>query len=154
MKTLFISFAFCLLPLASGLAQTSAQLAADLQTTDAAHWPAIQALLIAQRDELTAAHLASLTTASADFKTKVATLTTERDAAKTELAELKQRIDTVLQTQLTEEMKTGDGPRAQLLRALIEQAGKSDAELKLEAAKAAEAAAIKARQEAEAALDK
>jgi hypothetical protein len=51
-------------------------------------------------------------------------------------------------------MKTGDGPRAQLLRALIEQAGKSDAELKLEAAKAAEAAAIKARQEAEAALDK
>jgi hypothetical protein len=154
MKTLLISFAFCLLPLASGLAQTSAQLAADLQTADAAHWPAIQALLIAQRDELTAAHLASLTDASADFKTKVTTLTTERDTAKTELAELKQRIDTVLQSQLTEEMKTGDGPRAQLLRALIEQAGKPDAELKLEAAKAAEAAAIKARQEAEAALDK
>jgi|GEM_PF-3256961 len=154
MKTL-ISVLFVLSCSISGLfAQTSAQLAADLQAADAAHWPAIQALLIAQRDELTAAHLASLTDASADFKTKVTTLTTERDAAKTELAELKQRIDTVLQTQLTEEMKTGDGPRAQLLRALIEQAGKSAAELKLETAKAAEAAAIKARQEAEAALDK
>lgn len=153
MKTLLISFAFCLLPLASGFAQTSAQLAADLQAADASHWPAIQALLIAQRDELTAAHLASLTAASADFKTKLATLTKARDTATADLTELKQRIDTVLQSQLTEELKTGDGPRAQLLRDLIEQAGKSDAELKLEAAKAAEAAAIKARQEAEAALN-
>jgi|GEM_PF-4486600 len=83
-----------------------------------------------------------------------AKLEADKAEAIAEHGALKGRIDSTLKGLLEAELKTGDGPRAQLLRDLIEQAGKSDAELKLEAAKAAEAAAIKARQEAEAALDK
>lgn len=116
----------------------STPLAADLQSS--ADWPAINALMIAQRDELTAAHLAALSAASAQFRADLAAKEAEMQAAiaakakvEADLAALKQRIDTVLNGLLNEELKTGDGPRAQLLRDLIAQAGKSDAELKREA---------------------
>lgn len=76
----------------------------------------------------------------------------EKAEAIVDLGALKGRIDATLRGLLEAELKTGEGPRTALLRKLIAEAGKSDAEIKLEAAKAAEAAAIKARQEAEAAL--
>ena len=63
-------------------AQDSAQLAADLQTTDAAHWPAIEALLKAQRSELTAAHLATLAAAAAESKALAQDLATQLATAK------------------------------------------------------------------------
>lgn len=157
--------AFCLLPLAFSLlpfafctAQTSAQLAADLQAADAAHWPAIQALLIAQRDELNAAHLASLTAATAEFKAKLVALTADRDESVASLTALKQRIEAELSARLAAEQATNvdgvKGPKTLLLEALIARASKSDAELKLEAAKAAEAAAVAARKAAEAEVAK
>lgn len=67
-----------------------------------------------------------------------------------ELASLKARISTVLNSMLTEELKTGEGPRTALLRKLITEASKTDKQLKLEAleaeiaAKQKEAAALSA----------
>lgn len=67
--------------LSSASAQTSAALAADLQTIDASHWPAINALLIAQREELNAAHAATLASSAADFKSQLSAANTARDTA-------------------------------------------------------------------------
>lgn len=60
-----------------------------------------------------------------------------------ELAALRVRITTVLNDMLAEELKSGDGPRAALLRDLIAQSQKSDAQVKAEAL-AAEIAAKQA----------
>lgn len=135
---------------ASAFAQTSADLAADLQAAAPAHWPAIDALLKAQRAELTAAHVASLATAAADSTAALQAADAREAAAKTaqqtaeaDLAALKQRIDTVLNGLLQAELQTGEGPKTALLRKLIAEAGKSDAELKREAL-AAEIAAKQA----------
>jgi len=142
-------------------AQDSAALAADLQSAAPSHWPAIEALLKTQRAELTAAHVASLAAANADTATalkaaaareaeaKTAQAKAEAEAktaqakAEADLAALKQRIDAVLNGLLTQELQTGEGPKAELLRKLIAEAGKSDAELKREAL-AAEIAAKQA----------
>ena len=78
----------------------------------------------------------------------------DKAAAVAEHAALKARIDSTLNGMLNDELKTGEGPRTTLLRKLIAEAGKSDNELKLEAAKAAEAAAIAARKAAEAEVAK
>lgn len=53
-----------------------------------------------------------------------------------EHAALKSRISSTLQGLLTEELKTGDGPRAELLRKLIVESQKTDKQLKLEALQA------------------
>lgn len=53
-----------------------------------------------------------------------------------EHAALKSRISSTLQSLLTEELKTGDGPRADLLRKLIAESQKTDKQLKLEALQA------------------
>ena len=66
--------------------------------------------------------------------------TTLRTEAESDLIELKQRIDSVLQAMLAEELKTGEGPRTAILRKLIAESGKTDAQLK-RAALAAEIAA-------------
>jgi len=63
-----------------------------------------------------------------------------RTEAESDLIELKQRISSVLQTMLAEELKTGEGPRTAILRKLIAESGKTDSELK-RAALAAEIAA-------------
>jgi len=125
---------------ASAFAQTSAALAADLQAADAVHWPAIDALLKAQRAELTAAHVASLAAANADnaaalkaAATREAEALTAKQAAEADLAALKSRINTVLNNLLNAELQTGEGPKTALLRKLIAEVGKSDAELKREA---------------------
>ena len=131
-------------------AQDSAALAADLQSAAPSHWPAIEALLKTQRAELTAAHVASLAAANADTATALKAAAAREAEAKTaqakaeaDLAALKQRIDAVLNGLLTQELQTGEGPKAELLRKLIAEAGKSDAELKREAL-AAEIAAKQA----------
>lgn len=49
-----------------------------------------------------------------------------------EHAALKTRINTVLNGMLTEELKTGDGPKAELLRKLIAESQKTEKQLKLE----------------------
>jgi hypothetical protein len=67
--------------------------------------------------------------------------------AEAELTALKTRIDAVLNGMLTEELKSGDGPRAAVLRTLINEAQKSDKQLKAEAL-AAEIAAKQAELEA------
>lgn len=59
---LLVSFAL----LHTANAQTSANLAAELQAADAANWPAINALLIAQRDEINATHTAQIAKLSAE----------------------------------------------------------------------------------------
>lgn len=117
-------------------AQTSAALATDLQAADAAHWPAIDALLKAQRAELTAAYVASLAAANTDnaaalkaAAAREAQAIAAKQAAEADLAALKSRIDTVLNA----ELQTGEGPKTALLRKLIAEAGKSDADLKREA---------------------
>ena len=63
--------------------------------------------------------------------------------APADLAALKTRINTVLNNLLNAELQTGEGPKTALLRKLIAEAGKSDAELKREAL-AAEIAAKQA----------
>jgi hypothetical protein len=125
---------------ASAFAQDSATLAADLQAADPAHWPAIDALLKAQRAELTAAHVASLAAANADTvadlraaAAREAEALTAKQAAEADLAALKGRINTVLNNLLNAELQTGEGPTTALLRKLIAEAGKTDAELKREA---------------------
>ena len=62
-----------------------------------------------------------------------AKITAEKADVAAEHAALKSRISTVLNGMLTEELKTGEGPRTALLRKLIDEAGKSDADLKREA---------------------
>jgi len=150
MKFLLIILATFTASIAALHAQTSATLAADLQAADAAHWPTIIALLKAQRAELTAAHVASLAAAATDSTAALKAAAAREAEAKAaqqkadaDLAALKQRIDTFLNGLLNAELQTGDGPRAQLLRKLITEAGKSDAELKREAL-AAEIAAKQA----------
>lgn len=46
----------------------------------------------------------------------------ERDAAKSALAAKEQRIQAVLQSRLSAEVTTGDGPKAKLLRELLTEA--------------------------------
>lgn len=82
MKILVLCSLFSVL--GSSHAQDSAALAADLQSADPAHWPAIEALLKAQRAELTAAHLATLTTAAAESKAKTDDLAAQLITAKQE----------------------------------------------------------------------
>jgi hypothetical protein len=62
-----------------------------------------------------------------------ADITADKATAEAERNALKARISTVLNTMLTEELKTGDGPKAELLRKLIAESQKSDADLKREA---------------------
>jgi hypothetical protein len=150
MKFFLIILAAFTASIAALHAQDSASLAADLQAADAAHWPAIDALLKAQRAELTAAHVASLAAANADTvadlraaAAREAEALTAKQAAEADLAALKGRIDTVLNGLLNAELQTGEGPKTALLRKLIAEAGKSDAELKREAL-AAEIAAKQA----------
>ena len=114
--------------------------------------PEVNALLITQRDQLTAVHIAALATATTEFKAKLATAQAELASAKQDLDELKQRIETVLQSKLAAELQTGDGPRAQIIRDLIKESSKPSAQLRLEAAQAAKAAADKALSDAQAAL--
>lgn len=83
MKTLLSVF-FVISCSISGIAEDSAQLAADLQSADPAHWPAIEVLLKAQRAELNAAHLATLTTAAAESKAKTDDLAAQLITAKQE----------------------------------------------------------------------
>lgn len=122
-------------------------ISATLPAQDAA----TNALLIEQRDQLVATHTTALAAAAADFKQQLATITADRDAKAAELTELKTRINSVLNGLLMEELKTGDGPRAELLRKLIAEAGKSDVQLKLEAAQKAAADAATALAAAKAA---
>ena len=114
--------------------------------------PEVNALLITQRNQLTAAHTAQLATTTAEFKAKLETAQSELSEAKQNLEELKQRIETVLQSKLAAELQTGDGPRAQIIRDLIKESSKPSAQLRLEAAQAAKAAADKALSDAQAAL--
>lgn len=60
----------------------------------------------------------------------------ERADAIAEHDALKSRIAATLNGLLTEELKTGEGPRTALLRKLIAEAEKSDKQLKLEALEA------------------
>jgi len=178
-KFLLILAAFCFSISASA---QSGKLATDLQAADAAHWPAINALLIAQRDELTASNLATLSSAAADFKSKLEAANTERDAALAKFSALQDQVSTVLNAQLSAlapqltvaqsdlaaELKTGDGPQAaakrlivadlqariETLNALIVEAGKSDKQKAVEAAQAAKDAADKALSDAQDALNK
>lgn len=114
--------------------------------------PEVNALLITQRDQLTAVHTAALATAASEFKAKLAVAQAELASAKQDLEELKQRIETVLQSKLAAELQTGDGPRAQIIRDLIKESSKPSAQLRLEAAQTAKAAADKALSDAQAAL--
>lgn len=70
--------------------------------------------------------------------------------AEAALAAKTARISSVLQAKLTDEIKTGEGPKTALLRELMAEAAKTDAQLKLEQAQAVEAAAVAARKAAEA----
>lgn len=166
----------------SAAAQTSASLAADLQAADAAHWPAINDFGVKLRDELKAAHVAQLASATADFKTKLETANAARADAETKLTELQTRITNVLsatladlqsqlvtaQTTLTAELATGDGPvaaakrlvvtdlqaRIDTVQSLQSEASKSDRQKAVKAAIAAKSAADKALADAQAALEK
>lgn len=62
-----------------------------------------------------------------------ADLAAEKADADAELAALKSRSSSVLQGMLEEELKTGEGPKTTLLRKLLAEAGKTDAQLKREA---------------------
>jgi len=160
----------------------SGKLATELQSADAAHWAAINALLIAQRDELTASNLETLSSAAADFKSKLEAANAERDAALAKLSTLQDQVSTVLNAQLSAlapkltvaqsdlaaELKTGEGPQAAAKRiivadiqaridtinALIAEAGKSDKQKAVESAQAAKDAADKALVDAQNALNK
>lgn len=57
----------------------------------------------------------------------------DADAA---LAAKNARINTVLQSKLTDELKTGEGPKTQLLRTLMSEAAKTEQQLKAEALEA------------------
>jgi hypothetical protein len=81
---------------------------------------------IANNKQLAPAIQLALEKWAADLIADKATAEAERNA-------LKARISTVLNTMLTEELKTGDGPKAELLRKLIAESQKSDADLKREA---------------------
>jgi hypothetical protein len=177
MKHLLILLSFLAL-LSPAKAQSSASLAANLQSAE--NWSDINALLIAQRNEINAAHIASLATASADFTAKLTAANTARDEANEKYEALQTRIGTVLnstltdlQTQLTTaqaaltaELASGDGPQAaakklivtdlearmDTINALIVEAGKSDKQKAVDAARAAKVAADKALSDAQAAL--
>lgn len=148
MKLLILLSTFCF-SISAFAQQSSAQLAADLQSADPAHWPAIEALLKSQRAELVAAHEAALAAAAADFKAArqtqsaaLAAAKTERDAAKTALAAKTQRIQEVLGSRLKAEQKQNaalnlsDGPRSKLLRELITEAETPEKVLKRQALEA------------------
>lgn len=61
-----------------------------------------------------------------------AKLEADKADAIAEHAALKTRINTVLNGMLTEELKTGDGPKAELLRKLIAESQKTEKQIKLE----------------------
>jgi len=173
MKTLLL-----VLCLVSSLvsAQTSAQLAADLQAVDSAHMPAINALLVAQRTELTAVHVAGLADAAADFKAASA----ERDAAVAKFNDLQTQITAVLTSTLTDlepqlqvaqdalkaELTSGEGPQAaakrlivvdlqarvDVLKTLQATSMKSDLQKAVETAEASAQAAKEAKEAADKAL--
>ena len=179
MKTTLILLSSVLL-LTAANAQSSASLAADLQTNDAANWSKINAFAIAQRNEINAANAAALAADAADFKAKLAAATADRDEALAKLSALQTQVDSVLSSTLSElqpqlvaaqgalaaELTTGDGPQAAAKRlvvadlqaridtvqSLITEAGKSDKQKALEAAQAAKDAADKALLDAQAAL--
>ena len=81
---------------------------------------------IANNPSLASAIQSALETWAEEQAAKVA-------AAESDLLALKQRIDSVLNGMLTEELKNGDGPRAAVLRQLISESQKSDRQLKAEA---------------------
>jgi hypothetical protein len=177
MKHLLI-FLSLLALLSPAKAQSSASLAANLQSAE--NWADINALLIAQRNELNAAHIASLATAAADFTTQLNAANTAKNEVLAKYEALKTEIGTVLnstltdlqsqlstaQAALTAELATGDGPQAAAKRlvvtdiearmdtinALIIEAGKSEKQKAVDAARAAKAAAEKALSDAQAAL--
>lgn len=150
-------------------AQDSATLAADLKAADPAHWPAIESLLLAQRAELTAAHRATLAAAAATARDHETLLHDALNAKEAELAAAKATLEKTIadtaevlkkiQDAKAAELTTGAGPRYQtlaageaLIKPIITEAQKSELEKQLDVAKAAEAAAVKARKEAEAKL--
>lgn len=66
------------------------------------------------------------------LETWAAEMTAEKAEAEADLNALKGRIDTVLNAMLTEELKTGEGPRTAVLRKLIAESKKSDRQLATE----------------------
>lgn len=131
-------------------AQDSAALAKDLQTADAAHWPAINALLIAQRAELVAAHRDALKATQAEHAAALADLTAQRAADLSAAALAKEeaaRLKALLTKRRDAESATGRGTKLLLLEDLLTEAAKPEAQREvetLEAEQSALAAKLKA----------
>lgn len=137
-----LAFLICLLPLASQSADPIVIVQSATRVTVDGTDYGKPADAIANNKQLAPLIQSSLEKYTAQIKA-------EKTESQTELADLKQRIDFVLQAKLTEELKTGDGPRAQIIRDLIKESSKSAAQTRLEAALAAKAAADKALAEAQ-----
>ena len=137
-----LAFVICLLPLASQSADPIVIVqSATRVTVDGTDYGKPADAIVNNK------HLAPLIQESLEKYT--AQIEADKTESQTELADLKQRIDAVLQAKLTEEIKNGDGPRAQVIRDLIKEASKSAAQTRFEAALAAKAAADKALAEAQ-----
>jgi hypothetical protein len=125
MKSLFSSFAILISSFAATAADTVTITSATSVLVNGVDYGK-PADAIANNKQLAPAIQLALEKWAADLTADKATAEAERNA-------LKARISTVLNTMLTEELKTGDGPKAELLRKLIAESQKSDADLKREA---------------------
>lgn len=129
----------------------SAALAADLQSADAEHWPAINKLLIAQRNELTAAHLAALKAvhakqavvlkAAQDAQAAAAAAMLAAQAESTRLKEILAKRLAVESAENTR-LKLASGPAAKALQDILTEAAKPEVQREVETLEAEQAALV------------
>lgn len=125
MKNLLSSFLILVSSFAANAADTVLVLNETTVTVNGQNWGK-PCDVIANNPQLAPAVQLALEAWAADLRQAKA----DSDAA---LAAKNARINTVLQSKLSDELKTGEGPKTQLLRTLMAEAAKTEQQVKAEA---------------------